>query len=53
MEKQPIAIFNYKNGKACKVYKTIELNEFLDNSNEEWFCENPFAMNATIIYNEQ
>lgn len=53
MEKQPIAIFNYKNGKVRKVYTTIELNEFLDNSNEEWFCENPFAMNVPIIHNEQ
>ena len=53
MEKQPIAIFNYKNGKAIKVYTTIDLNEFLENSKEEWLCENPFAMNVPIVYNEK
>ena len=53
MENQPIAIFNYKNGKAHKIYATIDLNEFLENSKKEWFCENPFAMNVPIIYNEQ
>ena len=52
----PIAIispyFSYIK-KASKVYTTIELNEFIENSKKEWFCENPFAMNVPIIYNEQ